>query len=1384
MILNYQTFYRKFGIRLFPQIAFPVLNDSKFLELPLESIYHHVTYDGVQSGPAVDDFLFRNNKRPIPVSSVIELTAHEGNPRKAGINAMSVVRDYIQSHRRMRILKSLDSATRDKQTLVVYNYSILTKTYKYPQSLFVRYYKWKNIFTTIIDTINSTFEHTSRQHFIPLSAPQFLPSVSQLTIAQKGINQTTLKVLKDNNAMVLLELWKWFSEDRHDSVFSKIPKNKLHLVNLLFQESGKWCVLNLGVLNSFYRPKEKEVNPEGQDYVIHSKIGIDGGQLGKRLIRMMMTIMEAKTLTAKIQEDVPTEEHPVNQDGVEIQGTSEVQDATVLDEDGDDEDDDVSAHAAMIDYVEPYKEQLADAIFTPAASLGDDLTSEMTPEEFAAHVKKEDLLLEETLSQLNEIAHQEQNAPTDAEGHPIYNLHEIIHSSTEIGPEDGVKRLCDKLSKDGAISAAEYKKFTKLAASYKEIKAVDGTPLEKFVEIPPQMLTLDEAKPVKDSSTVLDKTMLKSTLSVFDKKYVEEVLHRDYANTVLSVQKAGIAVTGYKVEKVEDVLGGYEAHTLKINPVIGMPSTIRFKLPIVNEDGTFVAQGTKYQLRKQRGDLPIRKVSPNKVALTSYYGKVFITRGRKNIDNYGYWLQTQVTAKALDKDDSHISGPVLADVFDHELHSPRTYSAVSAVLKSALVSGFELNFDHKEVLQTYPKDILVKYENNAHLVFGKSAIGGQYLIIDKTGSVYKTEDEQMQPLGSLEDFLGLETTSAPVEYATASVFGKDIPVGVILGLELGFEKLLGLLKVNPRRIETGQRANMTADEYALAFSDETLIFSKDNKLASMILAGFAEYYKTLKLFSVYSFNQRGVYVNLLEANGIGVRFVREIDLANSMFIDPITRDILIEMKEPTTYQGLLFRSCQMLLTDAHPKELDPAYMRIKGYERFSGAVYSELIQSIRAHNASLGRQNQPITMNPYAVWKRISEDPAKLQSSEINPIASLKEQEAVTYGGTGGRSRLSMTKSTRAYHKNDMGTISEATTDNSDVGINIYTSADPHFTSLRGMSKRFDFDNPNHTSLLSTSALLAPASSVDDQKRVNFVSIQQQHSVSCDGYHQFMVRTGYDSVLAHRTTDLYAFTAKKPGVVRQVTEHGIIVDNEDGSTQGCTLGRRFGNAQGLTVAHEIVTPLKAGDKVAVGDPIVYNSGFFEPDFFNPKQIVWKNALNVKTVLWESSQTHEDSSAISKGISQKLSTKITKVKTLVVNFDQTISELVKVGDQVVADTVLCLIEDAVTANNKLFNEESIHTLKTISAQAPRAHVKGVVEKIEVFYYGDKQDMSESLRELSSKADKELRQRALSVAKEPATGLVDGGFRIDNNGLALDQLAIKIYITSSVGAGVGD
>lgn len=1360
MLLNQLTYYKKFGVRHLGELIEPHASDVQYLEFPQEAIYHYLSFDGASMGPPNDDYAMRLIKNAWPVVHVTQLSARHGNPRTVSLDIPTMIKDYHQSHRRTKWLRAFEMALRDKQTPIIINYAFLGKLVRYQTSVYANYYRWQNVFETAIDkTVELLKTAPHHQHFFFLQSPKVIPSLNQLDQAGQEMTQMLLKVFTDTNALTLLKLWEWLNGG--ETAFGKIPVEGMHRVNFIYQESGKWFVLNLGQLYAWKKPDTPEEAAEQKKLAIRTTNQINGQQLAKRLLAMQIYLLEIRTQANKVEEAV---EEP--QTG-EIIGDlpDEVDDV-------DPEEQVTSNDEATAPDPKKVKAEV-EAILAPIPRPQIDI-DELDEQAFDDHIRVEDERVDTKLQQLETIA-QLQESVVEAQ----QSIDKVMAETETDDLSDRIKRVCDKLATDGAISSGEHARYTRLSQSYKTMLSPDGlTTMEQFISVPAEMLKLDDGAKMVDDPTILDKSMLSSSLNVFDSKYIEQVLARDTAGMVMSLQKAGIAVTNYKVVPHEDILGAYEEHVIKIVPVVGVPSTLRFKVPSVDPDGTFTSNGVKYRLRKQRGDLPIRKTAENRVALTSYYGKCFLTRGRNNNANYGHWLQNQLLARL-----GELGEPVLADVFDPDLKCAISYSAISQKFKGFTFNGYRFNFDIEEVRKTFPPSVVEAAQEAQRVVLATD--GASYLSVDEDSLLYLSgEGVQEARLGSLENYLGIDNMNAPTEYVSVGVFGKNIPLGVVLGMELGLQSLIQILGADYRIVPVGQRLNLAAGEYALQFSDESWIFNRANRIATLILAGFKEYWKTLRLFSAYSFDKRGAYQNLLEANSLSVRYVREIELMYQMFVDPITKDLLIEMKEPTTFKGLLIRSAELLLTNQHPDELDPAFMRIKGYERISGAVYAELVQSLRQHNARLGKVGAQVEMSPYAVWKRVMDDPSKNQSQEINPIKNIKEGEAITLAGVGGRNKRSMTKRTRGFHPNDMGTVSESTVDSSDVAINIFTPADPLFTSLRGISSRFDKTKHGPANLLSTSALLSPGSDRDDPKRVNFIAIQQEHRVACEGYHQFSVRTGYDTVVAQRTTDLFAFTAKKKGSVRQIDKRGIIVDYEDGSSQGYSLGRRFGSAAGLTIAHNVVTPLKEGDAIDVGDAVVYNDGFFEPDFFNPKRIVLKNSIEVPTVLWESPGVHEDSSGITKHIAQKLTTKITKIKTVELTFDQSISHVAQVGSPVVADSVLCLIEDAVTANNRLFDEASIESLKALSGQSPRAHVQGVVERIEVYYHGDKEDMSESLAELANYSDKEFRKRAQSIGKNGYTGKVDGGFRIEGTPLAVDTVAIRFYITSDVGAGVGD
>lgn len=1364
MIL-YEFFYRHYGIRKAEQLMAPPLAPIMMLQLPRDSILHYVGSASTDIAPPSDDIIFRQISKPIMMKHIVENGDVRGNPRKLSIMADNLIRAYHTKNRRFRKLHDMEASMRDPMSLVVVNYGFIPQLYHYMRSVYSGYYKWWNIQAALWKEVATIAETSTRQQYLRCGVPAVLPSVASMIIGEGDVSQRMMKLFDTPESLMLLELWKWFGPARQTSVLSKIPDNHLSKINIVFIDSGRWFVLNLGVLNNWRVATAEELaaNPAANQH------GVEPKQLQRRFLRLMMALAEVRSVgeAEAVTDDAVTD---AVIDGNTVPGTIPVEVQKTITPVMNKETGTIELKTVTIDVP---RGQLEDTIHSEGAQhTGKDITHDETFDEKLS----KDLEVLEMISR--NVSNELKEATPDSDGVVIVEMQKPPQL------EDGVMKVCARMAESGAISAAEYVRYNKLAASYKTMLAPDGkSTIEEYVKIPKSMVEITESTVIKDIPTVIDKSMQRSSLLEFDRRYVRDVLPRDVTGMVMGIQNAGIAVTSYEVEKVDDILGGYDFHTVRIAPVDGAAGTLRFKLPAMQDDGTYMANGVRYRMRKQRGDLPIRKVAPDRVSLTSYYGKVSVSRTSKRVANRGLWLRNAIMAKAEDPADNTVLNARTGDVFDNAFISPRIFSTMAMGFRGFDVAGFELNFDHSKRVALYGHDVLHQYERDGSVVIGKNA-KGHFMIADRYDTLYTGIDGVLKDIGQLEDIVHLDQSKAPVDFVELRALGQPIPIGVVLGYEMGLEKLIAALKVTPRRVPAGSRVGLEHHEYALAFADETLVFSREDKMASLVLAGFTDYHKAIRNYDCHQFDKRAVYLNVLEANNVGARYVREIDLMYQMFIDSITRELLIEMGEPTNFQDLLYRAVEMLLHDQHPDELDPAFMRIKGYERLAGVAYGEIVRAIRSHNGRSGKSKVPVDMGPYAVWKTITTDPANALVSEINPIQDLKEVEMVTTSGVGGRGSRSMTKHTRSFHRNDMGTMSESTVDSSDVGINTQLSADPQFTSVRGISKRYKIGETGATALLSTSALLSPGSDRDDPKRVNFIAIQASHGIACNGYSQQVVRTGYEQIIPQRTGDLFAMAARQDGKVISVTDDGIVVEYADGEVKGHQLGRRFGAAAGLTIPHTIVSEMKVGQKFKEGEMICYNSGFFEKDVLNPKGVIWKAGVMARVALLESTQTLEDSSSISPRIAGLLTTPMTKMKTYTVGFDQSVRRMVKVGDKVESEDILCIIEDAVTAGSDLFDESTLDTLRILSAQAPQAKVKGVVERIEVFYHGDMEDMSETLRALAKASDKEFIKRGKAVGKKGYTGSVDEGFRVDGTPLSLDTMAIRVYITSDVPAGVGD
>lgn len=1372
-MLKYTDYYRRFGIRRAMQVVVPKLNDLADMSLPRESILHFLPTDGVDGIDPSVPFIARWNGQ-VYSDHVMELTEVRGNPRRMNASVSTPIRQYHRKYRRIRQLRDFDRLSNDKISLIVEDYALLPRFYRYPANIYRAYNQWYNIQGTLWNRVNELAQKSTRQQFIEMRLPPILPSKKTLTMSTGKVSSRLLGLMPDSESLYILEIWKWLMDFRDESYLTKLTPEALKQTNLVFIETGKFVVINLGLLDEWRAPSKAEIAAGTPN-----RMGIPPAAMANRFLRMLMTLVGLR--------NGGDAEHGLKED------------PSVVDEDDDGparvEERPVTLNTRVVDedpetHADVEREESVELV-AGKTKLEELVLADI--DETEANIAKIDEIVAKDLEALDRLhldigkeldAMEEENAAekaVTAEPMPVLDAPMFKEASLK----EGVMAKANQLADMGVLSGAEYRRLEALSTAFEKLPDPfgSGKTLDKAFVITEKDKTLDPKPLAKSIKGVTDPSMLHSSVESFDRQYIDQCLSKDIGNTVLAVQRAGIAVTGFTREEYQDALNHYDAFTVQLTPVRGKASTVRFRLPRVDSRGVFVAEGVKYRMAKQRSDYPIRKVDAGTVALTSYYGKVFVTRSEKKVDDYPTWLTNEVSAIGMDPANDRITEVLLANVYDNYAHTPRIYSILGMRFRSFMVGKLHFTFDYETRDTLVSSDVLKKIERHGMVVCGLD--GKDPLVVGKDDVFYRFTDKHgLEALGTMEAICDIDPAKAPKETAEIKIGGKHIPVGIFLAYELGFTKLLQALEAKPLRVvKRGERLNLDIDEYRITFADESYVFPKESTRNGLILQSIAKWNDGLSAYSRRLFESKTIYLNLFDRQRLGIRFLRETDLLTDLFIDPISLELLKAHHDPVTFIGLVVKACELLETDWARDETDLEDSRIKGYERFAGALYGELVRAIRIQRAR-GTAKAPIEMHPDAVWMAVNNDPSKRLIEESNPIHELKGQEEVTFGGTGGRSGRSMVGRTRLFHHNDLGVISEATKDSADVAITTFLTANPNLTNVRGETSRLNLKDAKASSVLSTSALMAPLSDRDDLRRVGFVSIQNSSSTYVTHQRAMPLRTGYDKVIAERVSDLFAATAKEDGKVTKVTPHAIEVTYKDGSVSAYPVGRAFGKVAGLTIPHDVVTSLREGDKLAKGDLIAYNENYFEPDPLDRKHAQYKAGVLLNTALMENAETLEDSSTISEGASRLMATRVTKIKELVLGFDQAIHGLLTPGTPVEADSILCTVEDAITADQRFFDEKSLDTLRTLAANTPRAKVAGTVDKVEVFYNGDFDDLSPTLQDVTRQSDMRRKREARDLRKPYSTGQVRGTFRVGKNALLPNQVAILVYITVEVACGTGD
>ena len=1023
-----EIYYKKVGVRKLSNFIDPFIMVDTDAIWPISSELHWFNISPVSKTPTNDIGYLQNAERPA-VITVFEYVQPIGNFINKEVTIKQIISNNKKKNPAVKYIPLNSKKIKlNNRKLLIYDYGSLNAVHPYRPYQLMKYDQWLNSTNVLMYSINKS--NNNRHKYIIFHLPPDIPN--KLTLDKYAKDKVTIKTLEyfpTHNHLSILDLWKLLTPSLiKESQLFKINRKILNDITIMFVYNNKYSLLNLGLLINFIKEYEGPGNIKQSADVI------------RKLVLIFITKI-VKEPSSDISDNI----------GKDIK----------------------LGRISIIEDVEDLaKDKIKVNLDTELENLEDDYVEDIS----ISKIADETLDQEETVSD-NELFTTEYKTVNDLlKEDPDKTLKETIKSKT------------GTLLEHKLMSKTEYNNINKYLDDQKTAKNPYGEgKLSDMLVITKEDLDIpDKLTTIPDIDIIHDKEYLKDPIDAMDRHYINKVYKKDILSTLYSIQRADVIIKSHDIAEESSILGDVEIHTLEVKPLFGKPSKIVMRLPVIDEDGAFSMSGNKYKLRKQRSDIPIRKIDSNRVALSSYYGKNFITKATYKKDDEGFWFRKQLMLKA--ESNRKIKNIVLMPTKLIDVTVPNLYTIITRYVKMFTLdkTNYSFDFNKRVNLIGNNKDKLKKIEGSKYVLIG-NILDTEYIVMDFNNNYFKVPKTNLNKYTQIDDLytqLDIDVSKLPIEFASIKIFKSTIPVGLLLAYYVGLDNLLHLLKATYKKLDRNKRYTLEKDEYSLVFGDTKLILNKKDKLATIILAGLNSLNKHTKSIDYVMFNRRDRYQLLFNEMGLSLLYTNEFKLIE-MFIDPVTKSVLEYLKLPVTFKGLLIKACELLLDGNYKNPNSADGMLIKGYERVSGMMYSELIRATREFNNKNTFSKSKVVVDPYAVWRSINDDSTSALIDDLNPISNLKQKEDLTYLGSGGRSKESMSMSTREYHASEVGTISESVKDSGDVGVSAYLSAVPKMTTIRGLVPE-NKGKLSPANILSTSALLAPDGDKDDPKRLNF----------------------------------------------------------------------------------------------------------------------------------------------------------------------------------------------------------------------------------------------------------------------------------------------------------
>ncbi len=908
------------------------------------------------------------------------------------------------------------------------------------------------------------------------------------------------------------------------------------------------------------------------------------------------------------------------------------------------------------------------------------------------------------------------------------------------------------------------KKYTTLNLG--DIPLTDIIESQKQYEIPditPKVNTVNEGmKHIKASN--------------FDKVYNENLATSDLANILLHFSHVKPALYLNKNIIVTDASTPTDRvlrYTVEFESEDRKRHKFSFLLPKMYKDHYLYLNDQEMNLIYQKLPFPITKIATDTCQGVTNYKKIISYRYGSNISPIITRLKKMLTTDNKLKSIKVTSGSGVK--LNSAYLTTIEYDELSSVITKLNIGNsnnmtriFFIIEDAIAVIDTKLAPVIDELPDNDILLplainqTGSSTV--RYYISGLTNTVY---DQSGKAYGELSNFiieclsaynpdikdeLKEYSTGTKFVYSVSTILGLDIPMILVLAAADpgGLTAVLEKAKINYKFSEHKENTETVG---SIKFEDGYLIFDRYPYENSLLLNGLESV--PTREFSFYDMASRDTYVEIFDLMYNRRNVIDGLTNFYYMFIDPITADVLRKLNMPTEFTEFMLY-CNGVLAD-NSFQIDSSYFnsRIRSNEIIYAHLYRFLAE---AWGPWKDGRVEKFSIPENCVIKELMTSNIVDPHTTLNMVLETENDRQIKLKGPSGMNEEhSFTLEKRAYHPSMKGIIGMNTTPSGEVGIGRHLTLNPNILDARGFitpydevkDKDKDFDGTELTTPGELMQVFGPESS--DIERLAMGISQSKHVIPVAKSASSPVSYDMERVIPYLSND-FAFTAKQDGKVISIENDVCIIQYKDGTYDDIDLGKHpvKNTDGGLFIINQLSTDLKVGQKFKEGDLLAYDH-----KYMNEKDMFGEPLANMGTMARVSVETngnvYEDACEISDRLGHQMTSKITKMKRIILSPFANIKHLVKVGDKVNTNDVLLSFDDTQDEFSsqilaQMAEESGEDEDEIIATNAPvLSKYTGTIVDITITSTIPTSQMTPSMKKIVEEYNKKVNKREQSIAK---------------------------------------